>query len=151
MAETQGHYNDLTPGGTEYLLSIRFPEADLARMNELSEKAQQGVLAHGEQEELDSYINVGNLLALMQSKARRRLALRAASPSNAPRTDHGEAETWVLLRALEVFGDGERAMRWMTERNPALWDRAPLEALGSDEGRRELVNVLGRIQHGVIS
>lgn len=66
---------DLTPGAAEYLLSIRFPDADAARMNELSHRAQQGTLTADELQELDSYIHVGNFLALMQSKARRRLAL----------------------------------------------------------------------------
>ena len=66
---------ELTPGAAEYLLSIHFPDADAARMNELSDGAQQGTLTADEQQELDSYIHVGHLLALMQSKARRRLAL----------------------------------------------------------------------------
>lgn len=43
-------------------------------MDELSEKAQQGALTAAERVELDSYVRVGNLLGLMQSKARRRLA-----------------------------------------------------------------------------
>ncbi len=47
---------DLTIGAAEYLLSIHFPDADETRMNELSDKAQQGVLTLQEQQELDSYI-----------------------------------------------------------------------------------------------
>jgi hypothetical protein len=42
-------------------------------MNELSEVARQGKLTREEQAELDSYLHVGNLLAVMQSKARRAL------------------------------------------------------------------------------
>ena len=64
----------LNPGAAGYLLSIRFPDGDVARMNELSGKARQGSLSGEEQVELDSYIHVGNLLALMQSKARRSLS-----------------------------------------------------------------------------
>ena len=73
----EGQLLDLSPGAAEYLLSIRFPDDDVARMNELSDKAQQGALLPHEQTELHSYIHVGNLLALMQSKARRRLAFLA--------------------------------------------------------------------------
>jgi len=68
---------ELSRGAAEYLLSIRFGDRDAARMNELSELARQGQLTSAEQAELDSYIHVGNLLAIMQSKGRRAL-LRAA-------------------------------------------------------------------------
>jgi hypothetical protein len=39
-------------------------------MNELSEHARQGTLDAAETAELDSYVHVSNLLAMMQSKAR---------------------------------------------------------------------------------
>jgi hypothetical protein len=61
---------DLSRGAAEYLLSIRFGDRDLARMNELSELAGQGKLTSQEQVELDSYIHVSNLLAVLQSKGR---------------------------------------------------------------------------------
>ena len=64
---------ELSRGAAEYLLSIRFDDRDTARMNELSELAQQGKLTRDNQAELDSYIHVGNLIATMQSKARRAL------------------------------------------------------------------------------
>jgi hypothetical protein len=60
-------------GAAEYLLSIRFDDRDIARMNELSELARNGTLNTQEQAELDSYIHVANLIAVMQSKARRSL------------------------------------------------------------------------------
>jgi len=63
----------LSRGAAEYLLSIRFGERDIARMNELSELARQGKLTSQEQAELDSYLHVGNLLAVIQSKGRRAL------------------------------------------------------------------------------
>jgi hypothetical protein len=65
--------DELPRGAAEYLLSIRFGNHDIARMNELSELARQGKLTTEEQAELDSYIHVGNLLAVMQSKGRRAL------------------------------------------------------------------------------
>jgi hypothetical protein len=65
--------DELPRGAAEYLLSIRFGDRDIARMNELSELARQGKLTGEEQAELDSYIHVGNLLAVMQSKGRRAL------------------------------------------------------------------------------
>lgn len=70
----QAEEGELSRGAAEYLLSIRFGEHDIARMNELSELARQGKLDSQEQAELDSYIHVSNLLAIMQSKGR--LALK---------------------------------------------------------------------------
>jgi hypothetical protein len=67
----QTEQQELPRGAAEYLLSIRFGDRDTARMNELSELPRQGNLTNDEQAELDSYIHVGNLLAVMQSKGRR--------------------------------------------------------------------------------
>jgi hypothetical protein len=66
---------DLSQSAAEYLLSIRFGEHDVARMNELSESARRGKLTAEEQAELDSYLHVSNLLAILQSKGRRALRL----------------------------------------------------------------------------
>ncbi len=66
----------LSPEAANYLLSLRFDESDVSRMNELSELARLGTLGAEEEAELDSYIHVNNLLAVMQSKAR--LALQHA-------------------------------------------------------------------------
>lgn len=64
------------PGLANYLLSLDFKPSDHERMNELSEKAQEGKLSEVEEQELDSYLNLGHFLALLQSKAR--LSLRHA-------------------------------------------------------------------------
>jgi hypothetical protein len=69
--------DELPAGAPEYLLSIRFADRDTGRMNELSELARQGKLTKDEQAELDSYIHVGSLLAVIQSKGRR--AVRGSS------------------------------------------------------------------------
>ena len=65
--------DSLSRDAANYLLSFRFGEDDISRMNELSERAQLGSLAGTEAAELDSYIHVSNLLAVMQSKARQSL------------------------------------------------------------------------------
>ena len=55
----------------EYLLSIEFETTDVERMNFLSERAREGSLTPQESAELDSYLHVGSLLSILQSKARR--------------------------------------------------------------------------------
>ena len=57
----------------EYLLSIDFENSDVERMNSLAERAREGNLTPEEAAELDSYLHVGSLLSIMQSKARRLL------------------------------------------------------------------------------
>jgi hypothetical protein len=52
------------------ILNLGFTEADHARMADLSTKAQVGTLTTGEREELEGFINVSHLIALLQSKAR---------------------------------------------------------------------------------
>ena len=65
---------DLTPEAARYFLRLKFTEGDQARMQALADKSQAGTLTEGEAREFDSYLHIGNLLAVMQSKAR--LALR---------------------------------------------------------------------------
>jgi putative toxin-antitoxin system antitoxin component (TIGR02293 family) len=62
-----------------------------------------------------------------------------------------ESESPIMMRALEVFGDSVRAIEWMRESNPALKDEPPIRVIQTEDGRREVLNILGRIQHGVIS
>jgi hypothetical protein len=69
---------DLTGRGiskplAESILALEFPEKDAARIHELNAKANEGTLNEAEGAELEVYINVGDLLAYWQSKARQSL------------------------------------------------------------------------------
>jgi len=66
----QAQRDRLSPEVAEHLLSIQFGESDRDRMQQLAERSQSGTLTLEEREEFDSYLHVGNLLAVMQSKAR---------------------------------------------------------------------------------
>jgi hypothetical protein len=65
---------DLSPEVADYLLSIGFGDSDRDRMQQLASRSESGTLTDEELAEFDSYLHVGNLLAVMQSKAR--VALR---------------------------------------------------------------------------
>lgn len=67
----QSEKPNLSPEVARSILAIAFSEKDRTRMNFLSEKARQGKLSRREDEELERYIQCGNLLAIMHSKARR--------------------------------------------------------------------------------
>jgi hypothetical protein len=57
----------------ESILGLDFPEEDAARVDELNARANEGTLTGDERAELEAYINIGDLLAYWQSKARRTL------------------------------------------------------------------------------
>ena len=64
----------ITPEVAHYLLAMRLPGRDEERVNELSAKARAGSLQPDEEQELDSYLHIGRLLAVMQSRARQLLS-----------------------------------------------------------------------------
>lgn len=80
LMQSQGH--DLSPEAAEYLLSIRFGDDDRDRMHQLAERSESGTLTDEERAEFDSYLRVGNLLAVMQSRARAVLRGRRPGESN---------------------------------------------------------------------
>jgi hypothetical protein len=69
----QSEERELTPEVARYLLSMKLPPSDEERVQELSAKARSGSLSDSETQELDSYLHIGILLGVMQSKARRLL------------------------------------------------------------------------------
>jgi hypothetical protein len=70
----------LSEEAARYFLSLSFPRSDVDRMNALAEKARRGSTTKQEMDEMQRYLHVGHLLALVQSRAR--LALKKLdSPS----------------------------------------------------------------------
>ena len=57
----------------------------------------------------------------------------------------------VLALARESLGDGARASRWLRRTNRALGGVAPLAAVDTELGARQVENLLGRIAYGGIS
>lgn len=65
----------------------------------------------------------------------------------------------ALFRGMELretaekaFGDKAKAMQWTIRPNGALNGNKPLEvAVASDEGLKDALIVLGRIEHGIFS
>ncbi len=57
----------------------------------------------------------------------------------------------VSTRADEVLGDRETAREWMQIPNRALGMQSPQELLDTDIGADAVLDILGRIEHGVYS
>ena len=64
------------------ILRLDFTAADRARMNHLAAKNREGKLTLTEEQELNSYIRVGQTLGILQSKARRSLRVAGKSGTN---------------------------------------------------------------------
>lgn len=77
----QTRHDALSRDAANYLLSLQFDDHDVSRMNELSDLASLGALATVDAAELDSYIHVNNLLAVMQSKVRQSLQASEKLPA----------------------------------------------------------------------
>jgi len=58
---------------------------------------------------------------------------------------------WIGALAETVFGDKEKATRWLHKPNRALSGRTPLSLLDTTIGFQEVKTTLGRIEHGVYS
>jgi hypothetical protein len=67
---------DFSPEAARSILRLTFPPEDKAHVEGLSYKAQDGSLTPVEREELEEYIRVADLLAMLQAKAR--LSLKRA-------------------------------------------------------------------------
>ena len=72
----------LPTDAAEFLLSIAFEDRDRRRMLELAERSEAGTLTAEEQSEFDSYLHIGNFLAVLQSKARLALKEEPRDPHN---------------------------------------------------------------------
>ena len=57
----------------------------------------------------------------------------------------------LLALARESLGDGPRASRWFKRTNRALGGVAPIAAIDTELGARQVENLLGRIAYGGIS
>jgi hypothetical protein len=71
IAPTTG---DLSASVAQAFLGLSFPASDIDHMNDLAEKNRRGEASQSEIEELEHYSRVGNLINMLQSKARRSLA-----------------------------------------------------------------------------
>jgi len=60
----------LTPELARHILTLEFNDDDKARMHELAVKNQEGRVSPEELRDLDNYIKVADLVAILQSKAR---------------------------------------------------------------------------------
>lgn len=67
----------LTPELARHILTLEFSDDDKARMHELAVKNQEGCISPEELRDLDDYIKDADLVAILQSKARKFLRTKS--------------------------------------------------------------------------
>lgn len=60
----------LSPEAARAILALELPPADRRRLERLGDKSNAGTLTLAQRRQLDNYLRVGNLLALLKSQAR---------------------------------------------------------------------------------
>lgn len=100
---------------------------------------------------VDTFLSIaGGWLAFQSLRIRKRLRSTTMEGTILSAAGH-QIESETLIRALEVFGSSDRAIEWMREENPALGNQPPIRVIQTEAGRKAVRDVLGRIEHGVIS
>ncbi len=130
-------------------LSRTYSELDKANIENVRDTLTKG-LSKGAFERLKSVIATsGDNLCKVVRIPPRTLARRTVfKPDESERILRVAA---AFQRAVEVLGDLDKARRWFSTPKRALGEKTPLEFCDTAPGAEEVMNLLGRIEHGVFS
>ena len=83
---------------------------------------------------------------------RRTLArrVRTGEPLTAEETDRALRLARIATHADRVFGDRDKAARWLRKPNRAAGQQAPIALLETETGAKLVEDLLVRIEYGVI-
>lgn len=103
---------------------------------------------------LATRLHVGNIvlsrkLGIPQRTMTRRLS--QASLLTPAESDRTVRMARIYSNAVEMIGDEEKAIEWLSTPNRALGGERPLDHLDTDTGTRKVEDILGRIAYGVYS
>jgi putative toxin-antitoxin system antitoxin component (TIGR02293 family) len=91
---------------------------------------------------------IAALVVPKRTLARRR---SAREPLTVEETDKALRLERVAAQAEHVFGDKERAQRWLRKPKRELDGESPLAFLASESGARRVEEMLTRIEHGMFA
>ena len=57
----------------------------------------------------------------------------------------------LLARAIQCFGNKDKALDWLQTPHPALNGEAPLERAQDPRGYQAVLDEFGRIEHGIFA
>lgn len=125
----------------------------IRKADDLAQLIRKGLPA-GSVSALAERLHIGNAalsgkLGIPQRTLTRRLSQSALlTPSESDRTVRVAR---IYASAVEMIGDEQKAISWLTSPNRALGGERPLDQLDTDTGARMVEDILGRIAYGVYS
>ncbi|SHJ88437.1 Protein of unknown function [Malonomonas rubra DSM 5091] len=57
----------------------------------------------------------------------------------------------ILNRATQALGNKDDALQWLVTDNMVLGGISPFEIIATEEGQKEILKLLGQIEHGIVS
>ena len=99
-------------------------------------------------------LRIGNSALLRKLGIPQRTLTRRLSHSlllTPAQSDHTVRMARVYADAVEMIGDREKAIEWLSAPNRALGGERPFDQLDTDTGARMVEDILGRIAYGVYS
>jgi putative toxin-antitoxin system antitoxin component (TIGR02293 family) len=127
-------------------------KVNLSSLTELHELVQHGVPASAV-DRLERFLQLSSDQTVrmlgVSSSTRKRLKAQPRRLLAPDVTDRLVRVVHVARDATEVFGDTDRALRWLKAPVPALGDRAPFELMNTYAGVMQVQQELIRIKHGM--
>ncbi|MBB1272162.1 antitoxin Xre/MbcA/ParS toxin-binding domain-containing protein [Psychromonas sp. SR45-3] len=65
--------------------------------------------------------------------------------------DESERYTKVLISAVQFFENEKEALLWLKTSVKALGGRLPIDMLSTDKDAEMVLNVIGRLEHGIFN
>lgn len=124
----------------------------ISSLEDLREELRRGLPFRAAEEVVKKFGIATDELSVALHIPRRTIARRKkAGKLPADESDRLLRLARIAAQAARVLGTHEKASRWLHEPNRALGNRIPLSLLDTDVGTRQVEDVLGRIEHGIVS
>ena len=96
-------------------------------------------------------LSVPEAASVLQMPARTLARRRQSRKLAADESDRLYRLARIAGQAVGAFGTEEKASAWLRRPNRALNNELPIHLLDRDVGTRQVEDILGRIEHGVVS
>lgn len=136
-----GRFVAVSPYGARSAILIDIAARAQASRADIGVLARLAELKYSEEE-------IGALVVPKRTLARRRAANEQLTVEE---TDKALRLVRVAVHANRVFGDPEKAHRWLRKPKGALDGETPLAYLASEAGARIVEDMLLRIEHGIFA
>jgi putative toxin-antitoxin system antitoxin component (TIGR02293 family) len=142
---------------TEYLIDVLggasvFKGGAAPTSTELRERIKKGLpyrSLESVRERLQ--LSVPEAVSMLHMPARTLARRKQTRKLDADESDRLYRIARVAAQAFAVFGAEDKASTWLRRPNRALSGELPIDLLDTDVGARQIEDILGRIEHGVVS